>query len=54
MKIGKILRDWRTSNQVGIRTIAKEIGVGHATLSRIERGKPVDGQTLMKLIRYLF
>ena len=54
MKIGAILRIWRESQGLGLRTVAKQIGINHGTLGRIERGEVVDGATLIKLIIWLF
>lgn len=38
---------------LGLRAAAKEAGISHATLSRIERGYPVDVDTLAKLFKWL-
>jgi transcriptional regulator with XRE-family HTH domain len=37
----------------GIREVAREIGIGHATLSRIESGKQPDLQTFTKICKWL-
>jgi len=37
----------------GIREVAQEIGIGHATLSRIESGKQPDIATFIKLCKWL-
>jgi len=54
MKIGKILNTYRHDNKISIRKMAKFIGISFATLSRIENGREVDGDTLVKLFNYLF
>lgn len=54
MKIGPIIKLWRESLGQGLRTFAREIGISHGTLKRIERGEEVDGSTLMKLWKWLF
>lgn len=53
MKLGEIIRRWRKMSDIGIREAAKEIGISHGTLSRIERGLPMDGVTLARIIRWL-
>lgn len=53
MKIGEVLRRWRRASDLGIREAAKELGISHGTLSRIERGENMDGETLAKLLRWL-
>ncbi len=37
----------------GIREVANEIGIGHATLSRIESGKQPDLDTFTKVCKWL-
>ncbi len=37
----------------GIREVANEIGIGHATLSRIESGKQPDLDTFTKICKWL-
>lgn len=54
MKIGIVLKSWRESQKMGIRKAAKILQVSHGTLSRIERGKNVDGRTLTKILSWLF
>jgi transcriptional regulator with XRE-family HTH domain len=51
--IGVVLRSWRDHQRLGIRDGAKTIGISHATLSRIENGKPTDGKTLLRLMAWL-
>src|SRR5258706_13939689 len=50
MNLGKIIKGWRESENLGIREAAKKVGVSAPTLSRIENGKPVDGQTLVNYL----
>lgn len=54
MMAGTVIRCWRRIEDVGIREAAKQIGVSHGTLSRIERGDQMDAYTMMKLLRWLF
>lgn len=54
MKLGEVIRKWRAMSERGVREVAKEIGVSHGTLSRIERGEPCDGVTLVKIAMWLF
>jgi len=39
---------------MGVRELAKQISISHATLSRIENDKPCDGETLTKIVIWLF
>ncbi len=52
--IGEIIRLWRNIHNIGIRDLAKEIGISAATLSRLERHYEVDQKTMLKLINWLF
>ena len=54
MRLGTVLRLWRRMADKGVREVAAEIGISHGTLSRIERGEPMDGVTLAKLLLWLF
>jgi transcriptional regulator with XRE-family HTH domain len=54
MKIGELIKEWRTAKGLNVRAAAKLIGVSHGTLSRIERGEKVDGVTMIKLIIWAF
>jgi transcriptional regulator with XRE-family HTH domain len=53
MILGTVLKEWRWARKLGIRAAAKEIGVSPSTLSRIERGENMDGQTLAHIIAWL-
>lgn len=53
MKLGDVIRKWRKMSDIGIRDAAKEIGISHGTLSRIERGEPMQGDTLAKILMWL-
>jgi len=52
--IGKVLADYRYANRMGMRELAKEIGISTATLCRIEDGNPMNQATFMKLLNVLF
>ncbi len=54
MKLGEVLKKWRTMSDIGIRQVAKDIGISAATLSRIERGESMDGRTLALIQAWLF
>jgi len=53
MKLGEVLKKWRRMSDIGVREAAKEIGISHGTLSRIERGEAMDGNTLAKILVWL-
>lgn len=40
-------------SDLGIREVAADIGVSHGTLSRIERGEAMEGETLAKVLVWL-
>jgi transcriptional regulator with XRE-family HTH domain len=54
MRLGKIIADYRYMNRLGIREVAKQIGMSPATLCRIENGKPCDSDNMAKLMLWLF
>lgn len=53
MRLGRVLRCWRTMQEMDLRTAAKKIGVSLATLSRVERGHMPDAETLLKIVNWL-
>lgn len=50
-KLGPLLKERR--GEKGLRTIAREIGVSAATISRIERGKKPDIDSFRKICLWL-
>lgn len=54
MRLGNVIADYRWANRIGVRDLAKEIGVSHPTLNRFERGENCDADTLTKIIAWLF
>jgi transcriptional regulator with XRE-family HTH domain len=53
MKLGEVLRHYRVFNELALREVSKEIGIGAATLMRLEHGLEPDGITLAKVLRWL-
>lgn len=53
MRLGKVIRYWRKMADIGIREAAQQIGISHGTLSRIERGEAMEGETLAKVLGWL-
>lgn len=54
MVIGKLIADYRYMNRISVRALSKSIGISHATLNRVEHGAPCDGDTMIRLIGWLF
>lgn len=48
------MRRYRVTNELTLREVGKEIGIGAATLMRLEQGRNPDGQTLAKVLAWLF
>jgi transcriptional regulator with XRE-family HTH domain len=62
MKLGEALKAYRLSTLMhpsgivkgaSLQSIADQIGISKATLSRIERGYECDSTTLMRIFNYL-
>ncbi len=53
MRVGIIIQKWRTMKERGLRDVAAEIGVSASTLSRLENGKNIEGQALVKILNWL-
>lgn len=48
-RLGEMFRLYRTVRGLSLRDVAPNIGIGHATLMRIETGQSFDADTLLKL-----
>ena len=48
-RFGEMFRLYRTVRNLSLRELAPQIGIGHATLMRIETGQTFDADTLLKL-----
>lgn len=53
MRLGDVLAKWRHMHMTNIRSASAEMGISAATLSRVERGEPMDGSTLAKILAWL-
>jgi transcriptional regulator with XRE-family HTH domain len=53
MRIGRLLKLYRAHEDTSIREAARAMGLSAATLSRIEAGRDVDAETLVKLILWM-
>ena len=51
---GDLLRAYRFHRSLTVRDLAPEIGISIATLSRLERGHQPDGDTMLKLLAWMF
>lgn len=54
MKLGTVIRRYRVTNELSLREVGKEIGIGAATLMRLEQGRDPDGRTVAKVLAWLF
>jgi transcriptional regulator with XRE-family HTH domain len=51
--LGRLILDKRTERGLGIRAAANEVGVSHATLSRVEKGFLPDLENYEKIRKWL-
>lgn len=54
MKLGKVIRKYRVTSELTLREVGKEIGIGAATLMRLEQGRDTDSHTIGKVLAWLF
>ena len=52
-RLGECLRIYRVLHNQEQRTLATEIGMNASSLCRLEQGKLVDAQTLVKIMAWL-
>lgn len=53
MRLGGVLREWRTTRGATLKALAAEIGIPLAVLAKLERGGAVSGRTLGRLLVWL-
>jgi transcriptional regulator with XRE-family HTH domain len=53
VRLGQVLRRYRLMEETDLRTLAKQIGIGAATLMRLEQGRDPSGETLAKVLNWL-
>ena len=53
MRVAKLITNWRFIEKVNLRDAANMMDISSSSLSRIERGRIPDGETLIKLISWL-
>jgi transcriptional regulator with XRE-family HTH domain len=53
VNLSQVLRQWRYAERLELKGAAKLIGISPATLSRIEKGQSVGGDTLARLVTWL-
>jgi transcriptional regulator with XRE-family HTH domain len=53
MRVGDVLRGWRLHREIGLRELAKALGLSPSTLSRLETGEDVSAQNFAKVLRWL-
>ena len=51
--LGMVLRQWRWASKLSVRDAAKQMGINHSTLCRIEHGKETDSRNTFKVLRWL-
>lgn len=52
--LGELIRLYRNVHNINVKAMSKTIGVSPATLSRVEGGKEMSAESLMKLMNWLF
>lgn len=53
MRLGRVIRAWRIHAEKNLRDTAKEIGISTSTLSRVEKGEAMDGDSLVMILVWL-
>lgn len=52
-RLSELIRIYRAVKGVGVRELAKEIGVTASTLNRVERGYPCESRVLSAILRWM-
>lgn len=52
--IGRLLQLYRVTQNITMREMGEILGISAATISRIEHGREIDSQTMIKIMNWLF
>lgn len=53
MRLGIVIKKYRTMTELDLRKLSKEIGIGASTLMRLEMGHDPDFRTFKKILDWL-
>lgn len=53
MRLGQVMLSHRHMERASVREMARRIGVNHTSLSRFERGMPINANTFIRLWTWL-
>lgn len=53
MKLSECLAAYRSEHKISLRSLGKTIGVDFLTLHRFEKGLPIQGDSLVKILKWL-
>lgn len=53
MKLGRVINKWRLMSELTLRQAAKQIGIPHCTLMRLEMGHSPRAETLREVLAWL-
>jgi len=53
VRIGTVLRKWRSASERPLREVAQEMGIHYSTLARIEKGAAPPSDSLIKIALWL-
>ena len=53
MRLGIVLRKYRTMQGLGVRELARQIGISFQVLHRVETGRNLDAANFMKVLKWL-
>ena len=53
MRIARFVRAWRVREELTLQEASERLKVPFQTIHRLEKGSPMDGSTLAKIIDYM-
>lgn len=53
MRLAYVIRGYRMHREISMRSCAKDIGIGAATLMRFEQGLEIDAKTFLMIFQWL-
>jgi transcriptional regulator with XRE-family HTH domain len=53
VRLGKVIRAYRHHQEISMRGLAKDLGIGAATLMRVEHDYAIDAKTFLLILKWL-
>ena len=53
MRLGQIIKKWRSMSELDLSSCSRQIGISTATLARLEKGHSPSGNTVKRILAWM-